>query len=406
MIEKERILKTFLDYVRIDSESGEERAMCLRIEEDLADLGLAVTRQGRPEDTRSNGWNLLCTIPGAAGGPPYDPLIITAHLDTVCPGKGIEPVLGKDGIIRSKGDTVLGGDDKCGVTAMIELARLLKEHPTAHRTIQLIFTVGEESGQYGAKALEKDLHLLAAKKALVLDSSGPVGRIVTSAPGHAAITASITGRASHAGNRPLEGISAITTGARAVMSMKLGQVDSETTANIGTLSAIGPTNVVNPRLEFAAEARSRDEVKLKAQTAHMIDCLRAACSESGASLTYRTELLYHGFLIPEDNPFLSEMREVFQAMGVTPFTAKSGGGSDANALNALGITALNLGVGMNKGHSVDEELDAECLYDTVRLLWHAAAGTSRTAGCRGTSGYGTPGHTTSGFPFGMPHAAL
>ena len=76
--------------------------------------------------------------------------------------------------------------------------------------------------------------------------------MVISAPGHAVIRAVITGKASHAGNRPREGISAITTAARAVAAMKLGQVDDETTANIGTLSAVGATNVVNPRMEFIA----------------------------------------------------------------------------------------------------------------------------------------------------------
>ena len=53
--------------------------------------------------------------------------------------------------------------------------------------------------------------------------------------------------------------------------MKLGQVDDETTANIGTLSAVGATNVVNPRMEFIAEARSRNKEKLRAQTDHMTD---------------------------------------------------------------------------------------------------------------------------------------
>lgn len=390
MVDRERLLKTFTDYVRIDSESGDEKAMCLQVERDLKALGLEAVRQGAPEDTHSTGWNLICTVQGNTGGAEaghadgaetgavtLPPLIISAHLDTVSPGKGIEPVLGEDGIIRSKGDTILGGDDKCGVAAMVELARLLTEHPGPHRTVQFIFTVGEENGQYGAKALEKDAQLLAARHALVLDSSGPVGRMVTSAPGHNTITATITGKASHAGNRPQEGISAITTAARAVVSMKLGQVDGETTANIGTLSAVGATNVVNPHLEFVAEARSRNVKKLEAQTAHMIGCLEAACAQSGASLTWNTQSLYKGFDIPGDDPFLQEMCGIFRSMGIEPFTARSGGGSDANALNAMGITALNLGVGMNKGHSTEEDLDVNCLYDTAELLWQAVAGMLR-----------------------------
>ena len=368
MVNRKRLLETFMEYVRIDSESGDEMEMCLKVEKDLKDLGADVIRQGHGQDTHSNGWNLLCTLKGSPG---LSPLILSAHLDTVSPGKGIEPLLGQDGVLRSKGPTILGGDDKCGAAAMVELARSLKDHPVPHRTVQLIFTVGEESGQYGAKALEKDRRLLAADNALVLDSSGPPGRMVISAPGHAVIRAVITGKASHAGNRPREGISAITTAARAVAAMKLGQVDDETTANIGTLSAVGATNVVNPRIEFIAEARSRNKEKLRAQTGHMTDCLKAACHESGAALDYGIEQLYEGFDIPEDHPFLLELSGIFRSMGISPFTAASGGGSDANALNAIGIMAVNLGVGMTRGHSTEEELAETDLYDTAQFLWEA-----------------------------------
>lgn len=142
--------------------------------------------------------------------------------------------------------------------------------------------------------------------------------MVISAPGHAVIRAVITGKASHAGNRPREGIGAITTAARAVAAMKLGQVDDETTANIGTLSAVGATNVVNPRMEFIAEARSRNKEKLRAQTGHMTDCLKAACHESGAALDYGIEQLYEGFDIPEDHPFLLELSGIFRSMGISP----------------------------------------------------------------------------------------
>lgn len=81
----------------------------------------------------------------------------------------------------------------------------------------------------------------------------------------------------------------------------------------------------------------------------MTDCLKAACHESGAALDYEIEHLYEGFDIPEDHPFLLELSGIFRSMGISPFTASSGGGSDANALNAMGIMAVNLGVGMTRG---------------------------------------------------------
>jgi tripeptide aminopeptidase len=42
--------------------------------------------------------------------------------------------------------------------------------------------------------------------------------------------------------------------------------------------------------------------------------------------------------------------------GVTPELVPTGGGSDANVLNAAGIEAVNLGLGFTNPHSVDEHL--------------------------------------------------
>jgi tripeptide aminopeptidase len=39
------------------------------------------------------------------------PLLLGVHADTVKPGKNIEPVL-ENGVIRTRGNTILGADDK------------------------------------------------------------------------------------------------------------------------------------------------------------------------------------------------------------------------------------------------------------------------------------------------------
>ena len=78
----------------------------------------------------------------------------TAHMDCVENCKGIEPVL-EDGIFRSKGDTILGGDDKAGVTAILEGLHLMKEMYIPHGKITVIFTVQEEIGLFGSKNIEE-----------------------------------------------------------------------------------------------------------------------------------------------------------------------------------------------------------------------------------------------------------
>ncbi len=57
--------------------------------------------------------NLICTLPATKDG--VDTIYFTSHMDTVVPGNGIKPSI-KDGYIVSDGTTILGADDKAGVS--------------------------------------------------------------------------------------------------------------------------------------------------------------------------------------------------------------------------------------------------------------------------------------------------
>ena len=92
--------------------------------------------------------NLIAWRPGKLSGPS---IFLGAHMDTVVPGRGVKPVL-EDEIIRSSGDTVLGGDDKAGVAVIMEALQVIDErnipHPAGGH-----FTVSE-AGLMGSKHLD------------------------------------------------------------------------------------------------------------------------------------------------------------------------------------------------------------------------------------------------------------
>src|SRR5581483_1445105 len=91
--DRERLVQTFLDLVRIDSPSGEEEGMAQEVGRRLAALGAEVLRDGHG--------NLIARLGGGA-----EPFLLSAHLDTVEPGRGITPVIEGD-TIRTDGSTVL-----------------------------------------------------------------------------------------------------------------------------------------------------------------------------------------------------------------------------------------------------------------------------------------------------------
>lgn len=362
MINKERLLKTFLEYVRIDSESFHEGAMAARLIEDLETAGCRVWQDNTQDKTGSETGNICAVLDGNTDG---EPILLSAHMDTVVPGNGVTLVI-KDGVIYSSGDTVLGGDDKSGIVAIIEALRTVCEKDMQHPTIEIAFTVCEEVGLRGSANL--DYSVFTARKAAVLDSSGDAGKIMLAAPGQYKLDATVIGRSAHAGVAPEEGISAIQVMAEAISNMKLLRIDEETTANIGMISSDFPTNIVPDRAVIRAEARSRNNSKLEEQGRHMVDCLKNACDKYGAELEANLVKAYDAYEHSESDGFVREVADACRKTGITPVFGKSGGGSDANNMNRNGIKAIVLGTGMDKVHTTSERITIENLENTASLV--------------------------------------
>ncbi len=363
MINKERLLSTFMEYTRISSESMNEGDMTKRLIQDLKDLGFSPYEDDAGEKIGSNGNNVYCYIPGILE---KESLLFSAHMDTVKPGLGIVPII-EDGYLKSKGDTILGGDNKAGVTAIIEALRTIKERKIPHRPIELVITICEEEGLLGAKNL--DFSKIQSKKAVVLDTGGNVGKIVIQAPGQAQINAKIIGKAAHAGNAPETGISAIMVGAEAISNMKLLRIDEETTANIGTFIADGATNIVSPEVVIEAEARSLNSHKLDAQVEHMVNSLLNAAEKFGAKVEYDLEFSYNSFKLDDKNELVLEIEDACKTLGYPVSKVAVGGGSDANIYNHNGILAVNLGNGTEKVHTTDERLNIEEFEKIATLVY-------------------------------------
>src|SRR5204863_30737 len=68
-----------------------------------------------------------------------------------------------------------------------------------------------------------------------------------------------------------EGRSAIAAAAKAIADLRLGRLDEETTANVGTIEGGSGRNVVPERCSFLAEARSHDERKVADVVQEMLE---------------------------------------------------------------------------------------------------------------------------------------
>lgn len=361
MINEERLLNRFLQYVQISSPTKEEREFADFLKLEMERIGIEVIMDDAGEKCGSNSGNLIGKLKGNTEG---ETILFSAHMDTVSPGVGIKPKM-RDGIIYSDGTTVLGGDDKAGIAAIMEALETIQEKSIPHGDIEVVFSIYEEGGLFGVKNLDYDN--LEGKLAFVFDSGGDPGEIIIQGPAQNKIDVKFIGKEAHAGVAPEEGISAIQIASEAISNMNLLRIDEETTANVGIISGGKATNIVTNEVIIEAEARSLDNGKLEKQTEHMVKCCEEAAEKFGGKVEIKVENVYGAFQVDTDHEIVKNIKKACENLGLKAYTEKSGGGSDTNILNANGITAVNLGIGEKKPHTVEEHIHIKDLENAARL---------------------------------------
>ncbi|MDR3121844.1 MAG: M20/M25/M40 family metallo-hydrolase, partial [Clostridiales bacterium] len=368
---RERIIRDFSAIVGIDSPSLGEREMAGLLKKMLEADGFSVAEDGAAAPAGGVCGNLIASLAGDAALPA---VALLAHMDTVGPCAGKKCVVDGD-LLRSDGTTILGGDDAAGIVIALETARRVREAGIRHGDILIILTIAEEIGLIGAKHLDWDLVRAATQSGglprfcFVFDSSMPVGAVVAKAPTHKNVRITVTGRAAHAGIEPERGISAIAALAEAIGAMPLGRIDIETTANIGKIEGGSAQNVVCGKATAWGEARSIDPKKLAAQLSQMRACLDAACKRRGAVFEFEEDLRYEGFTLDPDCDILRLLDRAARLCLKKPLELRAtGGGSDANVLNGIGIPTANLPAGMHAVHSTEEYADLREIDGVTELM--------------------------------------
>ena len=371
VINQRRMIEGLLQLVQIDSHSRKEGMIASFLAEKIQKMGGEATFDDAGEKVKGEVGNLIAKF---KGDPSIPPMLLSAHMDTVVPGEGVHPVV-EENVIRSDGNTVLGGDDKSGIAIILEVIQSIRENQILHGDIEVAFTICEEAGLLGAKHL--DMSRFRSKYGLVLDSDD-AGFLFTRAPASSRLEFRIFGLEAHAGMAPEKGLSAIQLAGDAISRMKLGRIDQETTANLGVIQGGDAVNIVPNRVTILGEARSHNEEKLKRQVEHMIDCFEKAIEGSiinvdGKQVRGRLEKNiykdYERMDLPDNSPIVHLVLRAAQNKNLNVQTRAMGGGCDANIFNQRGIQVANLGTGMRNIHSVSEYLIIEEFIRAAEIIY-------------------------------------
>ncbi|WP_432665619.1 M20/M25/M40 family metallo-hydrolase [Wukongibacter baidiensis] len=361
-MQKERLIQSFMDMVQIDSLPLNEKEFAEYVIKLIEELGFEITVDDAGKKCGGNVGNVYGFLKGVDS---KKSVCFCAHLDTVTPGEGIKPIR-KDGKIFTDGTTILAGDDKSGISAIIEGIRTILEDDTPHGDIEVLFTIGEEKALLGSKNI--DINMIKSEMIYVLDSDGSVGGIIAYGPTQTVAEYTVFGKAAHAGVEPERGISAIQVAAEAISNMKLLRIDEETTANVGYINAGGPNHIVCDKAVFTSEVRSLKEEKMKAQVKHMCDCVAEAAAKYNTTCEIKTSINYPAFHLDEDSTILKVASEAVKNLDVPLVIKGTGAGSDCNIFNGMGVDTVILACGITNPHSTEESILEEELCKAAKLV--------------------------------------
>lgn len=362
MVSKERLQERFLEMIQVYSPSKGEKDMADWVESYLAARGISFVSDKAGEAYGGNGRNIVAHIPGDIPG---FPIGFVTHMDQIEPCSHVHAIVEGD-IIRTDGTTTLGGDDKGGITAVLEGIEDLLETKAPHRDLYLVFTCSEEISMMGTKHM--DLSMLPCKDLVVADATGDTGVIAYKAPAMEAIQVTFHGKKAHAGIEPEKGVNAIVAASKAISRMHIGRLSPETTSNIGRIEGGGATNVVTDEVVFTAEIRSHSMEVLAQEVAHMERCCQEAAAEMGATVDFHHELAYPTLSVDPDGELMQMTINAMKAEGIEPNCMVIGGGSDANILAGHGYRSVILGLGMRDVHTVEESLDINEVYKCAKVM--------------------------------------
>ncbi len=368
MINKKRLLATFIDLVKIDSESRNEKEVAEYIKKKLKKLKIKFYVDNSHKKTRSNHGNIIATI---ISDPKLPTVVLSSHMDTVVPGKGIKPIV-KRNYVTSGGDTILGSDDKSGLAIILEILEIFSSGKIRHLNVEAVITTCEEIGLLGAKYL--DYKLIKSKEGIVLDSTSPE-RLVIKGPASDFFLIEVNGVEAHSGVNPELGLSSIKIASEIITKIKTGRINKNTTINIGKINGGSAINIIPGRTTMSCEIRGHNEKTISNQLG-IIKKLLARTEkkykklDKRASIKFKKERIYDSINIKRDSMLVKRILKTCKDLKYKIDLVETGGGADANFFVKNGVNTVNLGTGMREFHTKNEKLILKEFYQSADIVFN------------------------------------
>ncbi|QHI73193.1 peptidase T [Aminipila terrae] len=390
------ILKRFIDYVKIDTESAEDAGvvpstkgqfdLANKLAEELKSLGAANIKVDEHACVTAK-------VPGnLEDGKKVPSIGFIAHLDTApdCSGKNVKPqifenydggeiIINKEKnivltpgmnpelldyvgntIVTSDGTTLLGADNKAGIAIIMDSLEQIKNHPEIkHGDICVAFTPDEEV-QGGAELF--DIEGFGADFAFTIDGDG-VGEFNYETFNAADAHIECKGVCIHPGTAKDKLINPIVLANEFLSALPRNEAPETTEGREGfyyVYEISGDTDVAKIDLllrDFERDSMERRMTFLK----EVVSRINEKWGKEYVSIDIKTQYYNMNDFLKDQEHIINTALEAYRQCNLEPKIVAVRGGTDGSTLSRRGLPTPNLFVGGHNYHSVSEFASIEAM---------------------------------------------
>ncbi|QXP69952.1 peptidase T [Polaribacter sp. R2A056_3_33] len=401
MIEKQHITDRFIKYVTIDTESDPNNPAFPSTEKqwDLANVLVDELKQiGMKEVDLDANCYIMATLPSNLD---YEvPTIgFVAHIDTSpdFSGKNVKPqivenyqgnniilnveeniVLSPDyfddllqykgqTIITTDGTTLLGADDKAGVTEIVTAMEYLIQHPEIkHGKIRICFTPDEEVGK-GAHMFDVDK--FGAEWAYTMDGS-QIGELEYENFNAAGAIVTITGKIVHPGYAKGKMINSMLIANEFITALPTNEIPQRTEGYEGFFHLHDINgNVEKTVLEYIVRDHDLDLFEKRKSLMHKIALdFNTRYNQDLIEVTIKDQYFNMKEKITPVMHIVDIAEEVMTDLGITPLIKAIRGGTDGSQLSFKGLPCPNIFAGGHNFHGRYEYVPVESMVKATEVI--------------------------------------
>lgn len=400
-----QVAERFIRYVQIDTQSDPTSTIHPTTEKQK-DLSKLLQREllglGIINATTDEYGYVYATIPSNSTKGNMPVICFCSHVDTApdCSGTNVKPIYhryydGNDiilpddssqvltlanspylrqhinhGVITASGLTLLGADDKAGVTAIMEAALFFIQNPAVkHGDIKILFTPDEEVGQGTAKI---DMQKLGASFGYTLDG-GEAGSFEDETFSADGCTITINGVITHPGYAKNKLVNALKIAGEILAALPTNEWSPETTeSREGFVHPVAVNGISEKATiqfivrDFVTAELANHHARLKKIAEDVI------AKHTGATLQYDVQEQYRNMkdILVQYPQVAAYAKEAIERAGLAVTNDSIRGGTDGSRLSYMGMPCPNIFTGMQNIHSKLEWVGTKDMAKAAETIVH------------------------------------